>query len=64
MLGQLSILQLRHTDNTHTLSSDEEQYLCDIWCMYIGLAGLIDGYSALGVVYNVSLEVVMTIRAG
>ena len=33
--------------------------------MYIyGFGGLIDGYSALGVVYNVSLVVVMTIRAG
>ena len=32
-------------------------------CVY-RFGGLIDGYSALGVVYNVSLEVVMTIRAG
>ena len=31
--------------------------------VYIGFGGLIDGYSALGVVYEVSLEVVMTTRA-
>ena len=37
-------------------------YMCDIWCMY-GFGGLIDGYSALGVVYEVSLEVVLTTRA-
>ena len=30
--------------------------------MYIGFGGLIDGYSALGVVYEVSLEVVMTMH--
>ena len=30
---------------------------------YIGFGGLIDGCSALGVVYDVSLEVVMTTRA-
>ena len=29
--------------------------------VYIGFGGLIDGYSALGVVYEVSLEVVMTL---
>ena len=37
--------------------------MCDIWCVY-RFDGLIDGCSALGVVYNVSLVVVMTIRAG
>ena len=31
--------------------------------VYIGFGGLIDGYSALGVVYVVSLEVVMTTHA-
>ena len=31
--------------------------------VYIGFGGLIDGYSALGVVYEVSLEVVMTTHA-
>ena len=31
--------------------------------VYIGFGGLIDGYSALGVVYEVSLEVVMTSHA-
>ena len=31
--------------------------------VYIGFGGLIGGYSALGVVYEVSLEVVMTTRA-
>ena len=31
--------------------------------VYIGFGGLIDGYSALCVVYKVSLEVVMTTRA-
>ena len=31
--------------------------------VYIGFGGLIDGCSALGVVYEVSLEVVMTTRA-
>ena len=31
--------------------------------VYIGFGRLIDGYSALGVVYEVSLEVVMTTRA-
>ena len=36
---------------------------CDIWCIF-GFGGLIDGYSALGVVYEVSLEVVMTMHAG
>ena len=38
-------------------------YMCDIWCVY-RFGGLIDGYSALGVVYEVSLEVVMTMHAG
>ena len=37
--------------------------MCDIWCVY-RFGGLIDGYSALGVVYEVSLEVVMTMHAG
>ena len=37
--------------------------MCDIWCIY-RFGGLIDGYSALGVVYEVSLEVVMTMHAG
>ena len=31
--------------------------------VYIGFGGLIDGYSALGVVYEVSLEVVLTTHA-
>ena len=31
--------------------------------VYIGFGGLIDGCSALGVVYEVSLEVVMTMQA-
>ena len=31
--------------------------------VYIGFGGLIDGYSALGVVYKVSLEVVMMTHA-
>ena len=35
---------------------------CDIWCIY-RFGGLIDGYSALGVVYEVSLEVVLTTHA-
>ena len=39
------------------------QIMCDIWCIY-RFGGLIDGYSALGVVYEVSLEVVMTMHAG
>ena len=35
-----------------------------VWhLVYIGFGGLIDGYSALCVVYEVSLEVVMTTRA-
>ena len=38
------------------------RYMCDIWCIY-RFGGLIDGYSALGVVYEVSLEVVMTTHA-
>ena len=37
-------------------------YICDIWCIY-RFGGLIDGCSALGVVYEVSLEVVMMTRA-
>ena len=36
--------------------------ICDIWCIY-RFGGLIDGCSALGVVYEVSLEVVRTTRA-
>ena len=32
--------------------------ICDIW-----FGGLIDGYSALGVVYEVSLEVVLRTHA-
>ena len=39
-----------------------EVIMCDIWCIY-GFGGLIDGFSALGVVYEVSLEVVMTTHA-
>ena len=39
-----------------------EETLCDNWCIY-RFGGLIDGYSALGVVYEVSLEVVMTTHA-
>ena len=34
----------------------------DIWCIY-RFGGLIDGYSSLGVVYEVSLEVVLTTHA-
>ena len=35
-----------------------------VWhLVYVGFGGLIDGYSALCVVYEVSLEVVMTTRA-
>ena len=30
--------------------------------VYIGFGGIIDGYSSLGVVYKVSLEVVMTMH--
>ena len=38
-------------------------YKCVTFGVYIGFGGLIDGYSALCVVYEVSLEVVMTTRA-
>ena len=44
------------------MTSDYEVNMCDIWCIY-RFGGLIDGYSALGVVYEVSLEVVMTTHA-
>ena len=37
-------------------------HICDIWCIY-RFGGLIDGYSALGVVYEVSLVVVFTTHA-
>ena len=47
---------------THQLQNETVD-ICDIWCVYRS-GGLIDGYSALGVVYNVSLEVVMTMHAG
>ena len=42
--------------------SSTRYYTCDIWCIY-RFGGLIDGCSALGVVYEVSLEVVMTTHA-
>ena len=44
-------------------TSQQSRHMCDIWCIY-RFGGLIDGYSALGVVYEVSLEVVMTMHAG
>ena len=40
----------------------ETSHMCDIWCIY-RFGGLIDGCSALGVVYEMSLEVVMTTHA-
>ena len=50
---------------THVQHESENKislYACDIWCIY-RFGGLIDGYSALGVVYEVSLEVVLTTHA-
>ena len=38
-------------------------YTCVTFGVYIGFGGLIDGCSALGVAYEVSLEVVMTTHA-
>ena len=38
--------------------------VCVTFGVYIGFGGLIDGYSALGVVYEVAFEVVMTTHAG
>ena len=36
------------------LSTQFQKYYCDIWCIY-RFCALIDGVSALGVVYDVSL---------
>ena len=60
MFLQLSSMTLRQ----HQVGTCS-QLLLNIWAIvtfgvYIGFGGLIDGYSALGVVYEVSLEVVMT----